>query len=397
MPRRRHAPRLWLRKAQYDRHGKLSHGAVWIIKDGQHRESTRCGEDDRAGAERALIAYIGRKHLDEAQSGTRPPTGIPVADVVALYGRDVAPKHARPHETASRLEQLLRFFGGDTLGDINGDRCREYARQRGSTAAARRELEDLRAAINHHRREGLCSAIVEVVLPPKGESRDRWLTRSEAARLIWSAWRYREIQKGQPTGRRSRQHVARFLVAALYTTRRKQALLSAALKPMEGRPWVDVDRGVFYGRPGAKRTKKRQPAIRIPTRLLAHVRRWQKNGQRFLIEFNGEPIGSIDKAFAASVDAAAIGADVVPHTTRHTGVTWLAIAGVGPYEICRFAGVTMEVFEEVYAHHHPDYMRGVDQGYTANRHRFRHRNAATEREQTLPNVTKTADYSKVAG
>jgi hypothetical protein len=150
------------------------------------------------------------------------------------------------------------------------DRKFAEAARRIAQATARRELEDLRAAINHHRREGLCSAIVEVVLPQKGESRDRWLARSEAAQLIWSAWRYREIQKGQPTGRHSRQHVARFLLAALYTTRRKQALLSAELTPMEGRPWVDLDNGVFYGRPGvAKRTKKRQPAIRIPTRLLA--------------------------------------------------------------------------------------------------------------------------------
>jgi hypothetical protein len=38
-------------------------------------------------------------------------------------------------------------------------------------------------------------------------------------------------------------------------------------------------------------------------------------------------------------------------------------------------------------------MRGVDQGYTANRHR----NATTEREQTTPNVTKIADHSKLAG
>jgi len=393
MPRKLHGPRLWLRRAQRDNSGKLTHAAVWIIKDGQHRESTRCSENDRAGAERALAAYIGRKHLDQAQSGIRAPAAVPVADVVALYGRDIAPKHARPHETAARLEQLLSFFGADTLADINGDRCREYARRRRSAAAARRELEDLRAAINYHRREGLCSVIVEVVLPKKGESRDRWLTRSEAAHLIWSAWRYREVQKGQPTGRRSRQHVARFLVAALYTTRRKQALLSAALKPMEGRPWIDIDSGVFYGRPGAQRTKKRQPAIRIPSRLLAHIRRWKKNGQRFLIEFNGEPIGSIDKAFAANVIEARLGDDVVPHTTRHTGVTWLAIAGVAPYEICRFAGMTIEVFEEVYAHHHPDYMRGVDRGYTANRHR----NTAAARQQTSPNVTKIFDYSNAAG
>ena len=57
------------------------------------------------------------------------------------------------------------------LSDINGELCRAYAKTRadeGAPIVARRELEDLRAAINHHRREGLCSAIIEVVLPPKG-------------------------------------------------------------------------------------------------------------------------------------------------------------------------------------------------------------------------------------
>jgi hypothetical protein len=56
-----------------------------------------------------------------------------------------------------------------------------------------------------------------------------------------------------------------------------------------------------------------------------------------------EPIGSI---------TAALGADAVPYATRYTSVTSVAIAGVDPYEICRFAGLTTEVFEEVYAHHH---------------------------------------------
>src|SRR5580704_7306614 len=50
-----------------------------------------------------------------------------------------------------------------------------YAAQRSTDAAARRELEDLRAAINHHRREGLCSQVVEVVLPPERPARERWL------------------------------------------------------------------------------------------------------------------------------------------------------------------------------------------------------------------------------
>jgi hypothetical protein len=245
MSRRSKGPRLWLRKAQYNAVGRLTHGAIWIIKDGGHRESTRCGEDDRRGAERALAEYITRKHVAGIQTGLRPPAIVPVADVIALYGRDVAPKHARPKETARRLSALLDFFGDKTLADIKGDICREYLARRGYAAAARRELEDLRAAINRHRREGLCSAVVELVLPPKGEARDRWLTRAEAARLIRCAWRFREVQKGQPTGRRSRQHIARFLITAFYTTRRKGAILTASLCPAAGRPWVDLERGIF--------------------------------------------------------------------------------------------------------------------------------------------------------
>jgi hypothetical protein len=34
-----------------------------------------------------------------------------------------------------------------------------------TAAGARRELEDLRSAINHHRTEGLCSELVGVALP----------------------------------------------------------------------------------------------------------------------------------------------------------------------------------------------------------------------------------------
>lgn len=373
MPRRGKGPRLWLRKAQYDRSGKLTHAAAWLIKDGNHRESTGCAEHDLAGAGRELEKYLNRKHSTAAESGERPPSAIPVADILARYAGG-AETQARPKETRRRIKALNVFFGQKMLSDINGDLCRKYVAHRGGKGAARRELEDLRAAIISHRREGLCSAIVEVVLPEAGAARERWLTRQEAARLIRCAWRYREVQKGYATGRRSRQHVARFLVAALYTTRRKGAILTASLGPAQGRPWIDLERGVFYGRPGSNQSKKRQPTIVVPRRLLAHLRRWHANGQRFVVEFNRHPITSIDKAFAANVAEAGLGPDVVPHTTKHTGITWLAIEGVDPYEICRYAGITMEVFEEVYAHHHPDFMTGVHKGFS--RHRGKERKNA---------------------
>ena len=114
------------------------------------------------------------------------------------------------------------------LSEVTGEMCRAYVAQRTTDAAARRELEDLRAAINYHRREGLHDKIVSVVLPDERPARERWLTLSEAARLIRSAWRYREVQKGKPTDRRSRQHIAQFILVALYTGTRASAGASSA-------------------------------------------------------------------------------------------------------------------------------------------------------------------------
>ena len=41
MPRRSKGPRLWLREAQYDRTGRLTHTATWLIKDGDHTARAR--------------------------------------------------------------------------------------------------------------------------------------------------------------------------------------------------------------------------------------------------------------------------------------------------------------------------------------------------------------------
>jgi integrase len=234
MPVAAKGPRLWLRKPRRDNRGRITHPAVWLILDGKHQESTECGPSDRAGAERKLESYLNRKHTSEAKKGVRDPTQIPVADVLALYSTDVAPHHARPRETAQRIERLLAFFGGKMLSEVNGDSCRAYTRSRSTEAASRRDLEELRAAINHHRREGRCEKIVSVALPNKPVARERWMTRSEAARLLLAAWRYREVQKGRPTDRRSRRHVARFILVGLYTGTRAAAICGAALEQTNG-------------------------------------------------------------------------------------------------------------------------------------------------------------------
>ena len=76
-----------------------------------------------------------------------------------------------------------------------------------------------------------------------------------------------------------------------------------------GRGHVDLERGVFYRRAeGARETKKRQPPVRLPDRLLAHLRRWERLGiaKQAVVEWNGKPVRSVRKAFAAAVQAAGL-------------------------------------------------------------------------------------------
>jgi hypothetical protein len=153
MPRQGKGPHLWWRKAQYDKSGRLTHVGSWHIKDGRSRHSTGCGYDDRVSAEHKLEEYLSRKRLEQTAKSKRSPSQIYVADVIALYLAKKAPKLARENEIKARCKNLLAFFGRNRLSEITSDLCEGYVEHRGSRGIARRELEDLRAAINYYLQE----------------------------------------------------------------------------------------------------------------------------------------------------------------------------------------------------------------------------------------------------
>jgi len=292
-----------------------------------------------------------------------------VADVLSLYVDDALPRVADGKKLLARVDRLNRFLGNMMLSEITGATCREYAEQRGSRGGARRELEDLRSAVNLHAKEGLHREIIRVVLPAKGRARERWLTRSEAADILWLCWRYREVQtvhrgplKGvrAQTGKHPLRHLARFILLGLYTGTRAGAVATASPTPTDGRSWVDLDRGVFYRLAiGRKATNKRQPPVRLPDRLLAHLRRWARlepNMQCF-VEWNGQPVKSVKTAFGTAVRITGLEGQVSPHTLRHTAATWLMQAGAPIWEAAGFLGMSEEVLRRVYGHHHPDFQR----------------------------------------
>jgi len=128
--------------------------------------------------------------------------------------------------------------------------------------------------------------------------------------------------------------------------------------PTVGRGHVDLERGVFYRRAiGRRKTKKGQPPVKLPPRLLAHMRRWAARGlsRKAVVEWNCKPVASVRKGFEAAVRAADLGADVTPHILRHTCATWLMQGGVDLWHAAGFLGMTVQQLEAGYGHHHPDY------------------------------------------
>jgi len=107
----------------------------------------------------------------------------------------------------------------------------------------------------------------------------------------------------------------------------------------------------------ARQTKKRQPPVRMPRQLAAHMGRWEASRQ-WVVAFRGKPVRSIKVAWKATCQRAGL-TDVTPHTLRHTAITWAMQRGVKLADAAGFFGVSMETLEKVYFHHHPDYQQSA--------------------------------------
>lgn len=368
MPAHPKRPRLWLRPARRDGTGRVIARATWIILHRGKHIATGCAESEVEAADRKLAAFLEDQHQPPRRE--RDIEAIDVADVLAIYLDHAIPLQSNPKRLAKRFDRLNEFWGGKPLAAVTGHTCREYAEKRGSPGGARRDLEDLRSAINHHAKEGFHRGVVRVTLPPKGLPRERWLTRKEAAHLLWTCWRAREVQvrhrgadKGQalPTEKRPLRHLARFILIAIYTGTRAGAIATASLSDAAGHSFVDLERGIFYRLArGRRATTKRQPPAPLPPRLLAHMRRWAAKGiaRRHFVEWNGEPVKSVKTAMATATARAGLDG-VSPHTFRHTAATWLMQNGAPIWEAAGFLGMSEATLRRVYGHHHPDYMRGA--------------------------------------
>lgn len=330
MPAKAKGARLYLRK-------RAGRDPVFVIRDtGQPERST--GTADRGEAERRLAEYIAERDL---RKGPHTSEGMTVAAALDIYGTDHAPHTADPARIGYAIDALLPFWGALTVSAVKGETCRRYAAQRrAASGTIRRELGTLQAALRYCEAEGYLIHAPRVTLPPRSAPKDRWLTVSEAARLL----------------RAAPQHLRRFILIGLYTGTRRDAILALGWEPHPGGGWIDLEAGVLYRRGGRAETKKRQPPARLPGKLLAHCRRWKRQGGRWVIERRGARVGSIKTAWNATVRRANLdGQGITPHTLRHTAITWAMQRGVRIEDASGYFGVSPEELRRTYWHHHPDF------------------------------------------
>ena len=333
------------RPAKGARLHKFKHRAHWYIRDtGQPDRSTGC--TSRAEAEKALAAYIATRGRD---GPANEPGNVTCDEVLAIYAEEYAPTVAAPERIGYAIEALLPFWSALKLSAVKGETCRRYVKWRDRSAGTtRRELGTLQAAINYAHREGYITAAPVVTLPDPPGRRERWLTRDEAARLLWAAYRGHKAK-----------HIARFILIGLYTGTRKDAILRMGFEPNTVGGWFDLERGIMY-RIGEheRQTKKRRTPAPIPRKLQAHLRRWRGEGCQWAVEYQGARIGDIKRGFAKAAQDAGL-EKVSPHTLKHTAITWAMQRGVAKWEAAGFFSTSAETIEKVYGHHAPDFMESA--------------------------------------
>jgi integrase len=416
-------PRLYFREDE----------GTWVILDRGRQIRTGCGREQTDAAAHALRDHIGRSYHPAA--GERDPARLKIADVLLAYEQSkrppdydelrtelaakypVTPEQRRTverhDELVYRLQNVNGFLGSDQVSDIRKQLCGDYVdwrthapnerndkksvaapRRPVSDQSARRELEDLRAAINSWHADFVLTFVPVVTMPAKAEGRQRWLDRSEAARLLGAAlgfvfdgarghWKHddtgRLVRRDRVT-RTRRHHAARFILIGLYSGRREETIRRTLWIPTTSHPSIDLGHMVYHGRGVDElESKKRRPPAKIATRLRPHLLRWRRLDAklerslgtqiRYIVHRpDGRPLfGKIKTAWNGILMDAALGDDVVRHSLRHSAATWLMQSGTDRWQAAGFLGMTVEQLEAGYGHHHPDFQEEAAASFSAKR------------------------------
>lgn len=289
-----------------DKNGKLK-SPFWYIEyyDGRgKRKSTGCeiGKGDHA-ANTALAAFT----LERERPTAREPDKLMVAQALKDYFEEHA-QHVVSADRAGYCEaRLMPFFGNRFVAHVTPSLVNKYVREcqerKESNGTIRRDLEHLRAALNHEVSEQRLIYAPKFKLPPAPEPRERFLTQEEIDALL--------LECKTP-------HVYAFVKIMLATGQRPASV--------ENLTWFQVDfqnRIIHFEKNGKALSNKRVRSVPMSNELSDFLGQLHKSKQtEYVLEIsrkNGKAVraGNVKKAFQRACERAGL-EGVTRYTLRHT-------------------------------------------------------------------------------
>lgn len=304
---------------------------------------------------------------------------------------------ARKREYVNQVARLNDFWGGKLVSEIDSLTSKKY--QEGRTPnTVLKELEILRSMIYFGEDEGKVklSRKLKLAMPDKPEPRLHYLSEEEVWTLIKAALNRFHTFNGKKTHRVA-VHIAIYIIVAVVTGTRAERIFAASFEYEPGRPWIDLDSGIYYRRPGEKFVplNKRANPCQIPPRLLQLLRRLYReakrkklDGAQYLIRYQGRPADPRKGFYTLKniVFDEERAAQINRHTLKHTCATYLLKDGMTVDEVADYLTTTPAVIRRVYGHLIPGQHSKAASAFDKARPRVGQKRSANAAGKTRGNV-----------
>ena len=348
----------------------------WLERRGDgtartRRKTTGIGGGDEGNPPQAAVDALAAHHLTNKRKQKQRNDEALVEDLIAGWLSYHVCNLAAPDRYVISVQHWLNFFdaerrvgrigAGVTAADLSPDlvaRFHTWRREAGVGGhTISRDLAAIRGAMTWAWKNQLIEHvpyIADVPLHQKAKARDRVMTFDEIGRML-------DLCIDRP----DREHLVRFIVLALGTAGRPQAILEVAQKD------VNLTDNLIDLSGGKAHPRKRRPIVPIAE----HVRPWIEGLEGKLIRYripiaekNLVPDGpthferetrSIKTVWNTVCHEAAI-EGATPKTLRHTMLTWLAKRGVPAEQRQMLAGHSPQgTTARNYEHLSPDYLQAA--------------------------------------
>lgn len=344
---------------------------------------------------RPTVEWVVNRYYEYVCREKKPSTYEPMA-------ANVRPLKARlgHHFWDEITQDVVEDYVGWRMGQARWEAHQDFEGQYGTASknTAGKDLVVLRAALRRARKNRYIAYDPDFTIEKGPTTRNTkvWLTMDEMKRMIAACSPAPIYVNGKQIDReRDRTHIEGFLLIALATGARKEAILEltwdqvyipephgARVKKVDPKRLLREDGEIVTAQRSAEVTydepvfdfetgrhikgayidfgegvgNKRRPAIPIGNNwpLLNYLLFLADRDQPYVISYKGKPVSSLKHGLKIVAKEAGVDKPVTHHTMKRTAITHMVRAGIQYNIIVEATGTTEDILRKHYSMHRPD-------------------------------------------